>query len=74
MENWDAWLSEDSFVMKLPGIDEVEQARMKTSGSVLRAKCMLRSGNFGIKDMGFITRKVLKIIKNEAISRLGRSI
>ena len=74
LENWDAWLSDDSFVMKLPGIDEVEQARMKTSGSVLRAKCMLRSGNFGIKDMGFITRKVLKIIKNEVTSRLGRSI
>ncbi|OHB44438.1 MAG: hypothetical protein A2Y13_08550 [Planctomycetes bacterium GWC2_45_44] len=70
--NWDAWLKEDSFVLKLPGIFDKDMARMKTKGSFLRAKCMLRSGEFGLKDVGYIGKKCLKILQNEFKARFQR--
>lgn len=68
--NWDSWLKDDSFVMQLPGVDEREQARLKTVGSMLRAKCMLRSRNFGLKDLGFIAKKAVKLVQNEVLASI----
>lgn len=62
---WDAWLCEDTFVMRLPGVDEREMARMKTIGQILRGKLILRSHNFGLKDIPFFTKKGMKLIYNE---------
>ncbi len=67
--NWDAWLREDTFIMKLPGVDEPEMARMKTLGQILRAKLLLRSHRFGLKDLRFFAQKGLKLIHNELRSR-----
>lgn len=71
-ENWDAWLKEDSFIMKLPGITDKEMAKMKTKGSFLRAWCMLRSRSFGVKDIGYFIKKGLKLLQNEIGARLQR--
>jgi radical SAM superfamily enzyme YgiQ (UPF0313 family) len=64
-ENWDYWLSKDSYVMQLPGITSATQIRMKTMGSILRAKLLLRARDFGLKDIGWMCRKALRIIENE---------
>lgn len=67
--NWDAWLLKDTFIMKLPGVDESEMARMKTIGQILRAKLILRSRRFGLKDLPFFAQKGLKLVHNELRSR-----
>ncbi len=64
-ENWDYWLSEDSYVMQLPGITKGVQIRMKTLGSILRAKLLIHSMDFKLKDVGWLIGKALRIIKNE---------
>lgn len=64
-ENWDAWIKEDSFVMKLPGISKTERAKIKTAGSKLMAKCMLKSGNINMDNLSLIFRKGLKVLQNE---------
>jgi radical SAM superfamily enzyme YgiQ (UPF0313 family) len=73
-ENWDAWLKEDSFIMKLPGISDKDMARMKTKGSILRSWCMLKSRGFMLKDLTYIAKKVLKVLQNEIHSRFKQNI
>lgn len=60
LENWERWLKDDSFIMDLPGIDKADQGRLYSSGSLLRVKCYLRSGGFGLKHVGFFLRKAAK--------------
>ena len=64
-ENWDYWMSKDSYVMQLPGITPATQVRMKTMGSILRAKILLKDMNFRLKDIDWMVGKALKIVKNE---------
>jgi radical SAM superfamily enzyme YgiQ (UPF0313 family) len=68
--NWDAWIKDDFFVMQLPGISDRDIARIKTKGSILRGICLLKSGGFSIKDLGYLIKKVLKIFENEIKSKL----
>jgi magnesium-protoporphyrin IX monomethyl ester (oxidative) cyclase len=63
--HWDAWLNEDTFVMRLPGVDEREMARMKTIGQILRGRLTLRSRRFGLKDVPFFAKKGMKLAYNE---------
>ena len=63
--NWDAWIRDDPFVLRLPGISVRDMARMKRKGSILRALCMLRSGHFGLKDVGIMAKKGLKVLATE---------
>ena len=65
LENWDYWLSKDSYVMQLPGITPATQIRMKTLGSTLRAKLLFRTSNFKLKDISWFMGKALKIVLNE---------
>jgi len=58
--NWERWLKDDSFIMDLPGVDKAEQGRLYSSGSILRAKCYLRSGGFRMQHLGFFLRKAVK--------------
>ncbi|MBA7492677.1 hypothetical protein ES702_03227 [subsurface metagenome] len=64
-ENWDYWLSKDSYVMQLPGITSTTQIRMKTMGSILRARLLLRTRNFRLKDVSWMVGKALRIVLNE---------
>lgn len=64
-ENWDYWLSKDSYVMQLPNITTATQIKMKTMGSMLRAKMLLRTKDFKLKDVSWLVGKALKIVINE---------
>ncbi|MCG8432269.1 MAG: B12-binding domain-containing radical SAM protein [Candidatus Omnitrophica bacterium] len=68
--NWDRWLKVDSFIMDLPGMHRSEQARLYTSGSWLRARCYLRSRGFGLKDIGYMARKAMKVVQIQTSSLL----
>ena len=70
--NWDGWIRDDPFVMRLPGITDQEMARLKREGSIVRAKCILRSGNFGLKDLGFFAKKAAKVLLTEMSARFER--
>lgn len=67
---WDAWLRDDAYIMKLPGVDEREMIRLKTSGQMLRAKLIIKSRRFGLKNMPFFAQKGLKLLKDETRRRL----
>jgi anaerobic magnesium-protoporphyrin IX monomethyl ester cyclase len=71
-DQWDGWLTEEFSVLQLPGVSDRDVARMKSKGSIIRAKCMLRSGGFRLKDFAYIARKVMKILHNEAAIRFHR--
>ncbi|MEW6685355.1 MAG: radical SAM protein [Candidatus Edwardsbacteria bacterium] len=72
INHWDAWLSETSFVMKLPGVSEIEQAHLKTIGSKLRTRCMFRSKGIELRDFGYFLRKLLKLGQNEIKGRIAK--
>ena len=52
-------------MMRLPGVDEREMARMKTIGQILRGRLTLRSRRFGLKDVPFFAKKGMKLAYNE---------
>lgn len=60
--NWSAWVTDESFVMRLPGISLKEQAWIQTKGSILRIRCMLTSGKINAKDIPLIILKGIRII------------
>lgn len=64
-DRWDYWLSSDSYVMKLPGITAASQIRMKTRGSMLRARMLLKQGDFKLKDLSWLLGKAIKLVANE---------
>jgi radical SAM superfamily enzyme YgiQ (UPF0313 family) len=66
--SYDRWLSEDAQVMRLPGITIKDLVRTKTMGAVLRGKLILKQRDFKLKDLGWMSKKVLKILVNEAKS------
>ena len=70
--NWDAWIRDDPFVMQLPDVSQLEMARLKRRGSIMRAKCMLRSGNIGWKDLGFLAKKAAKVLLTEIAARFEK--
>lgn len=72
VENWDAWISNDPFVMQLPGVTQAEMTALKRQGSLLRAKCILRSGHFGLKDLGLFGRKAAKVFLSEISARFEK--
>lgn len=69
---WENWLREDSFILSLPKIALKDQVKLYSLGSLLRAKCYLRSGGFGFKDIGFMLKKTFKVFQLEINSRLGK--
>ncbi len=64
-KKWDKWLREDYFIMKLPGVKEKDQARLRTLAYITQFWCMLKSGNIGLKDIGYYFHKALAFLKNE---------
>jgi hypothetical protein len=62
---WSKWLTEDAFVMQIPGVSDSDMAHAKSRGSLLRAKLMLRSGHVNPGDLGYLAKKGLKLLANE---------
>ena len=63
--NWDYWLDTDSYIIQLPDVTRATQITMKTLGSILRAKMIIRNRDFRWKDIGWMFGKALKIIGNQ---------
>lgn len=63
--NWEKWLAGDTYIMKLPGISRKQQIRMKTLGSILRAKLILRNHNFKIQNFALFAKKTIKLALDE---------
>lgn len=70
-DQWDKWLREDYFIMSLPGVEEKHQARLRTLAYRTQFWCMLRSGNIGLKDVGYYLHKAAAFIKNEITTNFG---
>ena len=66
---WEDWLKKDSYVLSLPGVPLSEQVHLKTRGSVLRAKLILRQKEFGFKDIPWLLKKGFKVLANEVKRR-----
>ncbi|MCL5292425.1 MAG: B12-binding domain-containing radical SAM protein [Actinobacteria bacterium] len=73
LNQWDAWITDDAYVMRLPGVDEREMIRMKTLGQILRAKLIVKSRRFGYKDIPFFIQKGLKLLHDEVRSRFANN-
>ncbi len=66
LDDWEAWRRDELYAMKLPGVDVVEQTRMRTVGQFLKLKHLLSSkGRFNIKDWKYFAEKGLRIVKDE---------
>jgi anaerobic magnesium-protoporphyrin IX monomethyl ester cyclase len=70
--DWAAWLQKDLHIMNLPGVSHKDQIRMKSQGAWLQARCLLKSGNIGLKDAGFFARKSMRVVYDEFKSRLRK--
>ena len=68
---WSKWLTDDAFVMQLPGVDDSDMAHAKSRGSLLRAKLMLRSGHMNPGDLGYMVKKGVKLVVNEVKALRG---
>jgi len=71
-KQWDKWLREDYFIMSLPGVQEKHQARLRTLAYRTQFWCMLKSGNIGLKDVGYYLHKAAAFLKNEIMTNVGR--
>ncbi len=70
LDNWESWRKDELYAMRLPGIDPVEQVRMRSRGQYLKMKHLLSSkGKINIKDWSFFLEKGLRLIKDEIHAR-----
>lgn len=61
-ENWDAWLRDETFVMRLPGLSDRELTGLRLRANLIIAVAFLKFGHFSIKDMPFFIKRVLKVV------------
>jgi anaerobic magnesium-protoporphyrin IX monomethyl ester cyclase len=67
LDDWEAWRRDELYAMKLPGVDIVEQTRLRTKGQFLKLKHLLFSkGKINLKDWKYFLQKGLRIIKDES--------
>ncbi|MFA5146879.1 MAG: radical SAM protein [Candidatus Omnitrophota bacterium] len=62
LRDWSRWLTDESFIMRLPGITEREESHLYFRGSLLRAYCYLKSGNWSLKDVPVFLGKFIKSV------------
>lgn len=61
-ENWDAWLRDETFVMRLPGVSEKEMTGLRLRANLIIAEAFLKFGHFSIIDVPFFVKRVIKVI------------
>ncbi len=69
-QNWDAWLRDETFIMRLPGIKEWEMAAVRSWANLIIILSFLRFGHFSIKDMPFFIKRVLKVLGDNLKAQL----
>lgn len=61
--DWEQWLTNSDFIMKLPGVTDKEAGGVYFRASLLRAYCFLKSGNWKLKDVPLLADKGLHAIR-----------
>jgi radical SAM superfamily enzyme YgiQ (UPF0313 family) len=62
LSNWESWQKRELFILSLPGVNRKEQNLVKLKGEWLRARCMLRNGQFKLKDLPFLLKRGLHVL------------
>lgn len=62
---WDAWLVEDPIVMKLPGIEELDQLRLMRQGAISITRCLWKQGDLGLRDFPDLARRAIRVLRSE---------
>ena len=70
---WDDWGQNALFVMKLPGVDELEQARVLRSAQTLGAKASLVREGVRLVDIPMMGRTALQTLRTELAAALHRT-
>lgn len=60
--DWERWLTEEDFIMELPGVTRQAAGNIYFRASVLRSYCYLKSGNWKMKDVPLLANKALHAI------------
>ncbi len=55
------WIKDYNAMMELPGVTDRDLLRLKIKGSFLTAKCLLKSGNIGLKDAKYFWQRAAKL-------------
>jgi len=71
---WDDWNQNALFVMKLPGVDELEQARVLRSAQTLGARASLLRRGVRLMDIPMMSKTALQTLRTELGAALHRSI
>lgn len=74
VRKWDDWNQNALFVMKLPGVDELEQARVLRSAQTLGAGASLLRRGVRLVDISMMSRTALQTLRTELGAALHRSI
>ncbi len=61
--NWESWQKEGLFMMSLPGVTRWARSKIKFKGEVLRIMCLLRKKYFKLKDVPFLVKRALHILR-----------
>ncbi len=59
-DDWSKWLTEEMFIMKVPGVTIKEARDLYFKGSLLRSYCYLRSGNWSLKEVPIFFDKFVR--------------
>ena len=62
--NWDAWIRDEAYIMRLPGISEWKMAAIRSWANLFIIISVLKFGNFSITDLPFFMKRVLKIVQD----------
>ena len=71
---WDDWNQNTLFVMKLPGVDELEQARVLRSAQTLGVRASLVRRGVRLVDIPMMGRTALQTLRTELGAALHRNI
>lgn len=74
VREWDDWNQSAFFVMKLPDVDELEQAQVLRSAQTLGAKASLLRRGVRLVDIPMMGRTALRTLRTELGAALHRSI
>ncbi len=71
--NWDAWLRDETFVMRLPGVRETEMTALRLRANLTIIASFLKFGHFSVRDIPFFIKRVLKVVgdNGKAIVKKG---
>ncbi|MFH1444875.1 MAG: radical SAM protein [Nanoarchaeota archaeon] len=68
--NWDSWLKDEMYIMRIPGVKEEDMAKMRSKANLIIAKHLLKSGNISMRDLVFFAKKAMKLLEDNIKAKL----